>query len=331
MDAWILDESPGTYRRGSIELPGPATGEVQVRPVTSALNHMDLWVMSGQPRPHLPHVPGCDVAGVVEAVGPGVDGIAIGDEVVINPAVSSVADIVAYGNDAPLGRSLQILGEQRWGGHAEGVVVPARNIVAKPAMVGWEEAAAYPLCHLTAWRMLRRARLRAGETLLVVGIGGGVASAALALGAHLGARVFVTSTSDTKLTRATDLGAEGGFRSDADWPVRADVVVESVGPATWDRSVKALKPGGRMVVCGGTSGQDVTLSLPRLFFKQFEIIGSTMGSYEEFAQVTAMVEQGLAVVVDEVLGIDEYPAALERLRAGQQLGKIVLRHSESVS
>lgn len=326
MDAWILDESPGDYRFGSIDLPAPGPGEVQVRPVASALNHMDLWVRSGQPKPQLPHVPGCDVAGIVEAVGPGVTGVAAGSEVVVNPAVASVDDIVALGNDAPLGKSFGILGEQRWGGHGGGVVVPARNVLPRPADRTWEECAAYPLCHLTAWRMLRRARLRAGETLLVVGVGGGVGAAALVLGAHLGARVFVTSTSDSKLRRAIELGAEGGFRSDADWPVRADVVVESVGPATWDRSIKALRSGGRLVVCGGTSGPEVALSLPRLFFKQHEIIGSTMGSYEEFAQVTGMVDHGLSVVVDEVFDVADYPDALERLDKGGQLGKVVLRH-----
>jgi zinc-binding alcohol dehydrogenase/oxidoreductase len=329
MRAWILDESPGDYRYGEIDRPEPGYGEVRVRPVASALNHMDLWLRQGRPRPDLPHVPGCDIAGVVDAVGPGVERVSSGDEIVINPGVSSLADIVALGNDSPLGRSFGILGEQRWGGHAEGVVVPEHNVLARPKGRTWEECAAYPLCHLTAWRMLRRARLRAGETLLVVGIGGGVSSAALALGLHLGARVFVTSTSDEKLARAVELGAEEGFRSDADWPVRADVVVESVGPATWDRSVRALRPGGRLVVCGGTSGPEVTVSLPRLFFKQYEIIGSTMGSYEEFARVTAFVEAGLPVLVDEVFELADYPAALDRLAAGGQLGKVVLRHGGS--
>ncbi len=326
MDAWILDESPGDYRFGSIELPEPTGDEVLVRPVASALNHMDLWLRAGRPRPHLPHVPGCDVAGVVEAVGPAAERVVVGDEVVVNPAVSSITDVVELGNDSPLGPSFGILGEQRWGGHASGVIVPERNVVTRPSNRSWEECAAYPLCHLTAWRMLRRARLTAGETLLVVGVGGGVSAAALVLGLHLGAQVFVTSTSEAKISRAVELGAKGGFRSDADWPVRADVVVESVGPATWQRSVRALKAGGRMAVCGGTSGQEVPLSLPRLFFKQHEIIGSTMGSYEEFAHVTSMVAQGLPVLIDDVLELGDYPKALERLQRGEQLGKIVLRH-----
>lgn len=322
----MLEESPGEYRFGEIERPNAGEGDVLVRPVVSALNHMDLWLTRGQPKPHLPHIPGCDVAGVVEEVGAEVTNVAVGDEVVVNPAVAPIEALVQYGNDAPLGRGFGIVGEQRWGGHAEAVVVPARNVLPRPSGRSWAECAAYPLATLTAWRMLRRARLGAGETLLVVGIGGGVSMAALALGHHLGARVFVTSRDEAKIARAVELGAVDGFHSGGDWPVKADVVVESVGPATWDKSVAALVPGGRMAVCGGTSGQNVEINLPKLFFKQIEIIGSTMGSYQEFAHVTRLVDQGLPVAVDEQFALDAYPAALERLRAGAQLGKIVLHH-----
>ena len=326
MDAWILDESPGDYRWGSIELPEPGPGEVRVRPVASALNHMDLWLTKGLPKPTLPHVPGCDVAGVVDAIGPGAD-VEVGAEVVVNPAVAPLEAIVRLGNDSPLGRGFQIVGEQRWGGHGGGIVVPARNVVPRPADRSWEECAAFPLATLTAYRMLRRARVTAGETVLVVGIGGGVSTAALALARAMGAIVYVTSREDAKIRQAVTLGAAGGFDSNADsWPVKADVVVESVGPATWDASVRSLVPGGRLVVCGGTSGQKVEVDLPKLFFKQIEIIGSTMGSYEEFDAVVRLVEQGLPVSVDEVFDLAEYPAALARLRAGEQLGKIVLRH-----
>ncbi len=147
---------------------------MRVRPVASALNHMDLWVTRGLPRPPLPHVPGCDVAGIVESVGADVTHVAVGDEVVLNPAVAPVEAVVALGNDSPMGAGFQILGEHRWGGHAELVVAPARNVVARPQGRSWEASAAYPLATLTAWRMLRRARLTAGETVLIVGIGGGV-------------------------------------------------------------------------------------------------------------------------------------------------------------
>ncbi len=326
MQAWILDESPGSYRFGEVADPPVGPGDVRVRPVASALNHMDLWVTRGQPRPHLPHVPGCDVAGVVESVGSAVHGLAVGDEVVINPAVSPLEMVVAHGDDAPMYPGFEILGEQRWGGHAELVSVPARNVVPKPAGRSWAECAAFPLATLTAYRMLRRARVRAGERVLVVGIGGGVSTAALALAQAMGATVYATSRDEAKCTRAKELGAADAFKSDADWPVKVEVVVESVGPATWDRSIRSLLPGGRLVVCGGTSGPVVEINLPRLFFKQHEIIGSTMGSYGEFADVVRLVDQGLPVTVDEEFALADYPAALARLASGEQLGKIVLRH-----
>ncbi|HET6794348.1 MAG TPA: zinc-binding dehydrogenase, partial [Acidimicrobiales bacterium] len=169
-------------------------------------------------------------------------------------------------------------------------------------------------------------RLTAGETLLVVGVGGGVSSFGLLLGVHTGARVFGTSRDEDKRRWALDMGAEGAFDSGEDFPVKADVVFENVGPATWDRSLRALAPGGRLVTCGGTSGSKVEISLPRLFFKQYELIGSSMGSFGEFEEVSRMVGQGLPVPVDEVFDLDDFPKALERLEGGRQTGKIVLRH-----
>jgi NADPH:quinone reductase-like Zn-dependent oxidoreductase len=327
VEAWILDESPGAYRWGEIEPPDVGPDDVRIRVVVSALNHMDLWVTRGLPKPPLPHVPGCDVAGIVDAVGTGVDGLGVGDEVVVNPGVSPVADIVALGNDSPLGPGFAIYGEHTWGGHATYAVAPERNVVHRPASRSWEECAAYPLASLTAYRMLRRARLQAGQTVLVVGIGSGVSCASLAIARHLGAEVVVTSRSEAKRAEALTMGAATAIDSgDVRWPVQADVVVESVGAATWDRSIRSLKPGGRLVVCGGTSGATVEINLPRLFFKQHEIIGSSMGSYQEFAELTTLVGQGLDVRVDEVFALADYEAALARLEAGEQLGKIVLRH-----
>lgn len=327
IDAWILDESPGAYHWGAIELPEPRPDEVRITVVASALNHMDLWVTRGLPRPPLPHVPGCDVAGVVDAVGDEVTTVAVGDEVVVNPGVSPVADIVALGNDSPMGPGFAIYGEHTWGGHATHALAPARNVVPRPRGRSWEECAAYPLATLTAHRMLRRARLAAGQTVLVVGIGSGVSTAALALATHAGAEVVVTSRSAAKREAALAMGASAAIDSGADrWGVQADVVVESVGQATFDKSLRSLRPGGRLVVCGGTSGAEAAINLPRLFFKQHEIIGSSMGSYQEFAEVTGLMAAGLAVHVDTTLGLDEYPAALARLEAGEQLGKLVLRH-----
>jgi NADPH:quinone reductase-like Zn-dependent oxidoreductase len=327
MRAWILDEAPGQYRLGEIDLPPLGADDVQVRVRASALNHMDLWVTKGMPKPPLPHVPGCDVAGVVEAVGDSVTNVAVGDEVVINPGVSPIADIVALGNDSPMGDGFMIYGEHCWGGHATFAVAPSRNVLPRPSSRTWEETAAYPLAYLTAFRMLRRARLSAGQTVLVVGVGGGVSSAALALARHMGANVVATSRSEAKRAEALTMGADAAFDSaDAKWPVQADVVIESVGPATWEQSVRSLKAGGRLVVCGGTSGNKVEINLPRLFFKQYEIIGSTMGSYEEFAEVTKLIDAGVAVHIDRTYPVAQYAEALERLAHGEQLGKIVLTH-----
>lgn len=332
LDAWILDESPGAYRWGAIEAPPLQRDDVQIRVVASALNHMDLWVTRGMPKPPLPHIPGCDVAGVVAAIGSDVTGVAVGDEVVVNPGVSPVADIVALGNDSPMGPGFAIYGEHTWGGHATYAIAPERNVFRRPAGRSWEESAAYPLATLTAYRMLKRARLASGQTVLVVGIGSGVSCAALAIARHVGADVIATSRSEAKRSEALSMGASTVIDSASDrWNVQADIVVESVGAATWDQSMRSLKPGGRLVVCGGTSGANVTVNLPRLFFKQYEIIGSSMGSYQEFAEVTTLMSvapgrPGLAVHIDRTYPLAEYLDALARLEAGEQLGKIVLRH-----
>lgn len=329
MKAWILDQSPGSYRYGDIELPALGSDDVRVRVVASALNHMDLWVTRGLPKPPLPHVPGCDVAGIVEAVGSGVTTVAVGDEVVINPGVSPQAEIDALGIDSPMGPGFFIYGEHCWGGHAQYAIAPSRNVRRRPAGRSWAECAAYPLAYLTAYRMLRRARAAAGQTVLVVGIGSGVSCAALAIAQHMGCSVVATSRSEAKRTEALAMGAVAAHDSAATkWAVEADVVIESVGPATWEQSIRALKPGGRLVVCGGTSGPKVELNLPRLFFKQNEIIGSTMGSYEEFDAVTDLIAQGVAVHVDREYALGDYDDALTRLENGEQLGKIVLRHGE---
>lgn len=331
MQAWVLDASPGAYRLGEVATPEPGPGEARVRVVASALNHMDLWLSRGRPTPVVPHVPGCDGAGVIDAVGEvaaGADPVpGVGDEVVVNPAVSCRRCRACLAGDGPYCRSFQIVGEQRWGTHATHVVVPAANVSPKPAGRSWEEAAAFGLCTLTAWRMLRRARLAPGDTVLVVGVGGGVSSAGLVLARAAGARVFATSRHPAKRERAVALGAEAAFDSDGDFPVRADVVLENVGAPTWDRSLRALVPGGRLVTCGGTAGPTVEVNLPRLFFKQHELIGSTMGSYREWDRVMSLFAGGLPVVVDDVVeGLDAYPSALDRLGAGHQLGKLVVRH-----
>ena len=327
MKSWILNDSPGTYVWGDIATPEPREDEVRIRVVASALNHMDLWVTRGMPKPPLPHIPGCDVAGIVDAIGSNVTSVSVGDEVVVNPGVSPIEDIVEFGNNSPMGPGFMIWGEHCHGGHGTFAIAPERNVRPRPAQRTWFESAAFPLAYLTALRMLNRARLAPGETVLIVGIGSGVSTAALALANFMGAQAIVTSRDESKRTQALHMGAIAAIDSaDAKWPVQADVVIESVGPATWDKSVRSLAPGGRMVVCGGTSGSSVEINLPRLFFKQYEIIGSTMGSYEEFDQLLTIINNGLPVAVDNVYRLSDYEQALQRLERGEQLGKIVLDH-----
>jgi zinc-binding alcohol dehydrogenase/oxidoreductase len=329
MDAWILDQSPGAYRWGSLDDPIPQSDEVRIKVVASALNHMDLWVTRGMPKPPLPHIPGCDATGIVDMVGTDVTTVKVGDEVVVNPGVSPVNEIIEWGNNSPMGPGFMIWGEHCRGGHANYAVVPARNVRPRPQNRTWEECAAFPLAYLTALRMLNRARLCAGETVLIVGIGSGVSMAAMSIAQWMGATVIVTSRDENKRLQVLKMGAHEAVDTEMEkWPVSAHVVVESVGPATWNKSMRSLLPGGRLVVCGGTSGPQVEINLPRVFFKQYEIIGSSMGSYEEFDQLLRLVEQGLPIVIDSVRPLTSYLDSLDRLHKGDQLGKLVLAHGD---
>lgn len=327
--AWILDESPGVYRFGEVATPEPGRGQVRVRVVTSALNHIDHWLTRGRPRPRsFPHVPGSDGAGIIDAVGPEVTAWAPGDEVVVSTAVTSDEAVARLGIDSVLDPTLELVGEHRWGVHGGYVVVPAAAVLAKPETMDWVTAAAYPCAFGTAWRMIRRGRVTAHDRVLITGISGGVATAALQLCRHLGADVHVTSRDPAKLALAAGLGASRGFDSGGPFdPV--DVILDSIGPVIWDQSIAALSPGGRFVSCGGTSGQTLTVDLPKLFFRQHELIGSTLASYDEFAVVTQIVASGVLPVVDAVVDLADYPTALERLRNGAHLGKIVLDHAAS--
>ncbi len=338
MKAWLLHDiaGPTSFTLGELPTPEPEAGEVRVRLRASALNHLDLWVSQGMPAPpSFPHVAGADGAGVVDAVGTGVAEVAEGDEVVINPSLSCGRCPACLRGDVPYCSSYQILGEHRAGTFAEQVVVPARNVLPKPEQLSWEEAGAYGLVAGTALRMLRKGRLAAGDLLLVVGVGGGVSSSALLIGRAAGATVYVTSTSPEKIATAVKWGAAGGFDSQGEFARElkqaagraADVVVENVGPATWQQSMRSLAPGGRMVICGATSGPKVEVNVPFLFFKQLELIGSTMFDHGEFAAVTRMVGSGeVPVPVDSVHSFEDLPAAVAQLDAGRQLGKVVLSH-----
>ena len=336
MRAWLLHDSngPQSFQLGEIDTPEPGPGEVRVQLKASALNHLDIWVSQGMPAPHhFPHVAGGDGAGIVSAIGDGVDSVAIGDEVVLNPSVACGRCVACLSGESPYCRSYGILGEHLPGTLADEVVVPARNVVAKPPKLSWEEAAAYGLATGTAYRMLRRARLGAGDVLMIVGIGGGVASMGLHLGLAMGATVYVTSRDQAKIDQAVEWGAAGGFDSSGEFAKDlkrvagrpADVLMDSVGPATFAQSMRSMTSGGRIAVCGATSGPKVEINVPYLFFKQLEIIGSTMFNHAEFAAATEMVGSGrVPVVVDSVRPFEDLPVAMARLETGSQLGKLVI-------
>ena len=338
MRAWLLHgtDGPGSYVLGEADTPEPGSGEVRVALRASSLNHLDLWVARGQPAPPaMPHVSGADGAGVVDAVGPQVDDVTIGDEVVIDPSTSCGHCAACVRGDVPFCPEFRIVGEHRWGTHADAVVVPALNVRSKPASLSWEQAAASGLVVSSALRMLRRARFEPGDDVLVVGVGGGSSTAAFLLAIALGAgRVWATSRTASKLAWAVDRGAAGGVDSSGrfDEAVReatggrgVDVVVDNVGTATFERSLRSLTRGGRLVTNGSTSGRAAELHLPTLFWRQLEVVGATMNDHREFADAMQLAgSRAVEMPIDATFPFEEFPAALSRLDAGEQLGKIVL-------
>ena len=318
MQALTLTEVGGLDRLVLQEVPAPALGsshDVRVRIRCAALNRVDLFVTEGLPDlpTSFPHIVGSDGAGVVESVGAEVTGVRPGDRVMLNPGVSCGRCAECQQDQEPLCPDFAILGEHRSGTAAELVVVPAANVAPVPAEMSWPQAAAFSLSMLTAWRMLSgRAGLRAGETVLVWGVGGGVGMAALQIGVLLGARVIVTSGSDDKLAFARGLGAGVTLNHGTDDVVAAvtretggrgaDVVVDSVGERTWELSLRAVRRGGHIVVCGATTGPRAGFDLRRLFWRQWSILGSTMGSRREYAEIVRLAHQGrLWPVVDQVV------------------------------
>jgi len=323
------------------DLPMPelrATTDVRIRMHAAALNHLDLFLLRGLPGVTIapPWILGADGTGVVEAVGDAVHSVAIGDTVVINPGISDRTCAYCLAGEQPLCPRFGLLGEHMPGTMAEYVVIPATNVLRIPATIDVAHAAAFTLATLTAYRMLvTRARLEPGERVLIWGIGGGVAIACLQIAKLIGAHVTVTSSSDAKLAHARALGADDTINHhdiDVGREMRArtakkgvDVVVDSVGEATWSQSLGALGRGGRLVTCGGTSGPMVTTDVRKLFWNQWSILGSTMGNDAEFAAVVAMLAAGqLAPPIDRVFPLSEGRAAFERLDAGAQFGKLVV-------
>ena len=324
------------------DLPVPvlaSDAQVRVRILAAALNHLDLFVVGGLPNVRIvaPWIIGSDAMGVIEETGAEVSGLGVGDRVLINPGLSDRSCEYCLAGEQPLCPRFAVLGEHVPGTMAEQIVVPAANVRRVPADTDWSEGAAFTLSTLTAWRMLvSRARVQAGEHVLIWGIGGGVALACLQIAKLLGAYVTVTSGSDGKLERATALGADATINHrgvDVGREMRArtakrgvDVVVDSVGEATWGQSLGALGRRGRLVTCGGTSGPMVTTDVRRLFWNQWSILGSTMGNDAEFDAIVAHFTAGrLRPPVDSVYPLDDARAAFERMANGEQFGKLVVQ------
>jgi NADPH:quinone reductase-like Zn-dependent oxidoreductase len=320
------------------DLVGPH--DVRVRLHAAALNRLDLWVLGGIPGVRItpPWVVGSDGAGVVEVVGTAVTRVRPGDRVILNPGVVDRTCTCEYcrDGDQPLCLGYGVLGEHRPGTLAEYVVVPDANLECIPDDLPWHVAAAFPLATLTAWRMVvGRARVQAGDHVLIWGIGGGVALAALQICKRIGATVWVTSGSDAKLARAQALGADhllNHAAGDAGTQARRathkrgmDVVIDSVGEATWTQSLIALGKRGRLVTCGGTSGPMVQTDVRRMFWNQWTLMGSTMGSDAEFAAIAAELRAGrLRPPVDSVYSLEAATEAYRRLGSGAQFGKVVV-------
>jgi len=340
MKALAFHEHGGLDRLRYQEVPDPAIGpaDVLVRVRACALNHLDLFVREGLPgfRLPLPFWTGCDIAGEVAQVGAEVREVAVGDRVAVNPNLHCGRCEFCQKGEQSLCVTYGILGEHVHGGLAEYVKVAGDKTLTLPAHVKYEDAAAFILVNLTAWRMLvTQARLRAGEDLLVIGVGGGVSSTAVQIGKLCGARVWVTSSSDDKLARARELGADECINhAREDWARvvwektgkrGVDVVLENVGAATWKGSLRVLAKGGRLVTCGATSGPIGETDIRVVFWKQVSIIGSTMSSNAEFHDVMRELFRGrLRAIVDAVVPLAEGVDAQRRLAEGKQFGKIVL-------
>ena len=337
MNAIILRElgAADRLRLEQVTDPTPGPGQAVVRLRAAALNRRDAWIRHGQYAGiRLPIILGSDGAGVVEAIGTGVGAGWVGQSVVINPSLD-------WGdNPRAQGPAFHILGLPDDGTYAERVVVPASSLFAKPAALSWAHAAAIPLAGLTAYRaVVSRAAVAAGDTVVVTGIGGGVATFALLLAHHLGARVFVTSGSDDKLARAMEHGAAGGVNYHDDGWHKAlqtlsdggpDVIVDSAGRDALPALIDVARPGARIVTVGATTGSPTTVEVRRIFWKQLSILGTTMGTPEEFGAMLALFDgTSLTPVVDRVFPLAEAAAAHQRMDDTGQFGKIVLAIAES--
>jgi NADPH:quinone reductase-like Zn-dependent oxidoreductase len=341
MKAIIFSEhgGPEVLRYADLREPEIGADEVLVRVRACALNHLDLWVRGGLPgiTIPMPHILGSDIAGEVARVGEKVSGVRPGERVLLSPGISCGHCVYCLRGDDNLCRQYTLFGYKVDGGYAEYVASPAVNVIPTPANLSFEEAAAVPLVFLTAWHMLiTKAQLKPNETVLVLGAGSGVGSAAIQIAKTAGARVIATAGSEAKLQKARELGADDTFLHMIEHWSRevkrltdrrgVDVVVEHVGDATWQESLASLAVGGRLVTCGATTGYDGKIDLRYLFSRHISILGSYMGSKAELFSVLDLVKRGLVKpVIDTVMLLTKAREAHERLESREQFGKIVLR------
>ncbi len=340
MRAVVINEHGGIDVLKYTDFPEPeiGPGEVLIQVKACALNHLDLWVRRGLPGIEFkfPHILGCDVSGIVKSVGEGVKNVKANDRVLVSPGVSCMHCEQCLSGQDNLCRAYHIVGYARLGGYAEYLKVPSVNVVPIPGPLSFEEAAAIPLVFLTAWHMLvTRAKLKVGETVLVHAAGSGVGSAAIQIAKLFNARVFATASTEAKLAKARELGADEVINYiEKDFAAEArrltskrgvDVVVEHTGVATWEKSILSLSVNGRVVTCGATTGYEAQLDLRHLFARHLNVLGSYMGAKHELLEVLKFFGAGkLRAVIDRVLPLQEAASAHQALEDRNQFGKVVL-------
>jgi NADPH:quinone reductase-like Zn-dependent oxidoreductase len=339
MTAVVLHEHGGLNKLQLQEVPVPAiaASEVLVEVHAAALNHLDLWIRKGWPglRLDFPHIPGSDAAGTVVQVGAEVNHIVEGDDVLLAPGWASCGCPQCLAGDDNLCRNYKILGRDVWGTYATYVKIPADNVFAKPAGLNFEEAASVPLVYLTAWNMLvHQAVIRPGEDVLILAAGSGVGSAGIQIAKLFGARVIATASSEAKLRKAVELGADDviNYQEEAlhDLVMQqtgskgVDVVFEHVGKTTWNGSIRVLKRGGRLVTCGASSGYEAVTDLRYVFFRNIRILGNFMGRKAGLKEALQFFPDRLKPVVDTVYPLHKAAEAQNRLMNREQFGKVIL-------
>jgi NADPH:quinone reductase-like Zn-dependent oxidoreductase len=341
MKAVFFEEhgGPEVLQYGELDDPSAGRGEVLLDVKATSLNHLDLFVRRGIPglRLPLPHIPGSDAAGVVAAIGEGVEGIAAGDRVLVNPTLSCGKCEFCVRGDASMCRSFKIVGEQVWGACCEKLVVPEQNVIRIPDGFSFEDAAAVPLVYVTSWRMLiTRARLRPSEDVLILGAAAGVGTACIQIAKVTGARVIAAAGSSKKLELCRKLGADVLINYNEEDLVSkvqrvtgkkgVEVCVDYIGKDTWVKSLQTLAKGGRLVTCGATTGFDPKTDIRHIFFRQLEVIGSTMGTKNELLAPLRLIFDGkMSPVIDSVFQLEDTADAHKMMEDRKVLGKIVIR------